>query len=128
MEIINRANNLNRKNQIILTVIAILIAIVVVPVICFIGDTEDALTFFDGLGGVFLIVGMIPQIIQSIQTKSVKDLNFLYLLFLTIGLGWMEVYAVYLIMTGGTFMFLFTNSLDFGFVVILLLIKILYSK
>ena len=128
MEIIKKANSLNRKNQTILTIASLIICGGIVPLMCYFGNTGDALTLLDGAGGIFLIVGMIPQIIQSVQTKSVEDLNFLYLLFLTIGLGWMEVYAGYLIMTGGTFMFLFTNTLDFAFVVILLVIKIAYSK
>lgn len=85
------------------------------------------MNLIDGIGGVLLVVGMIPQIYQTFKTKKAEDLNLQYLSLLTVGLAMMESYAFYLVVTGGAKMFLFTNSIDFSFVIILLVMKLWYS-
>lgn len=73
--------------------------------------------FFDLLqllGGVILAAGYIPQLRQLIRTRCAKDLNFHTYLFLTIGIGCMEIYAVHLVSGGTGLAFLITNSLSLG--------------
>ena len=66
------------------------------------------------LGGIILAAGYLPQIRQLIRTRSAKDLNFKTFLFLSIGIGCMEVYAIHLTVGGAGLMFLITNSLSLG--------------
>ncbi|SES88816.1 PQ-loop domain-containing transporter [Paenibacillus sp. NFR01] len=64
------------------------------------------------IGGIILSVGWVPQIVQIIKTKSVKDLNLKSYLSMLLGIGLMEIYAVHLVMTGNGMAFLITNSLS----------------
>ena len=71
------------------------------------------MTFYDFLqlvGGIILAVGYIPQIRQLLRTKSCGDLNLKTYLYLTLGIGLMEIYAVNLSKSGNGYMFLVTNS------------------
>jgi uncharacterized protein with PQ loop repeat/DNA-directed RNA polymerase specialized sigma24 family protein len=77
------------------------------------------------LGGFILAAGYFPQIRQLIKTRSARDLNFQTFLFLTIGIGCMEVYAIRLTIGGAGLMFLITNSLSLG---ISLLLCILIAR
>ena len=55
------------------------------------------MTFFDFLqlvGGLILAFGYLPQIRQLLRTKSCGDLNLKTYLYLTLGIGLMEIYAV----------------------------------
>jgi MtN3 and saliva related transmembrane protein len=63
------------------------------------------------LGGLILSFGYIPQIIQIIKTKSVKDLNFKTFLSVFVGILLMEIYAVNLVLCGSGAMFLVTNTM-----------------
>ncbi|GIP29252.1 hypothetical protein J23TS9_43820 [Paenibacillus sp. J23TS9] len=64
------------------------------------------------IGGLILAVAWIPQIIQILRTKSVKDLNNKTFLFLVAGIALMEVYAVHMALGGVGFAFLITNSVS----------------
>ena len=73
------------------------------------------MTFFDFLqliGGLILALGYIPQIRQLLRTKSCGDLNLKTYLYLTVGIGLMEIYAVDLHKSGCGYMFLITNTLS----------------
>ena len=80
-------------------------------------------------GGVLISVGYIPQICQIIRTKSVKDLNVTTYAVLMIGIAFMEVYAIYLALSGEV-MFLITNTLSLSLLVFLcaLILKIKYMR
>lgn len=62
-------------------------------------------------GGIILSIGYIPQIKKVVKTKSMSDFNFWYLLAMFVGVGFMEVYAVYNACYGRAIMFLVTNSI-----------------
>lgn len=77
------------------------------------------MTWFDFLqlvGGVILALGYIPQISQLLRTKSCGDLNLKTYLYLSLGIGMMEIYAFDLYRNGNGHMFLVTNSLSFALV------------
>lgn len=77
---------------------------------------------FDALqlcGGLILAVGYIPQILQIIRTKSCADLNLKTYVAMSIGIGLMEIYAVHLAMNGTGQMFLATNSISLGLVLLI---------
>jgi MtN3 and saliva related transmembrane protein len=63
------------------------------------------------IGGLILSLGYIPQITQTIKTKSVKDLNIKTYLLIFAGILFMETYAINLTAHGQGHMFLVTNSL-----------------
>jgi len=76
------------------------------------------------MGGVILAIGWIPQIVQIMKTKSVKDLSLKSYLFMLLGIGFMEIYAIDLVINGSGIAFLMTNSLSLLvllFVIILVL-------
>lgn len=86
------------------------------------------MTFFDFLqlvGGIILAVGYIPQISQLIRTKSCGDLNLKTYLYLTLGIGLMELYAINLCKSGNGYMFLLTNSIS---LVLVSLISVMVIK
>lgn len=73
------------------------------------------MTFFDFLqlvGGLILAFGYLPQIKQLLRTKSCGDLNLKTYLYLTLGIGLMEIYAVDLSKNDCGYMFLITNTLS----------------
>lgn len=83
------------------------------------------MTFFDFLqllGGFILALGYIPQIIQIIETRSCKDLNLRTYLAMALGIGFMEVYAVSLMLKGSGLMFLITNSVSLLLVIFICLL------
>lgn len=61
-----------------------------------------------GIGGVLLAMGYLPQIKKILSTKSVEGLSPVWLSFLFFGIALMEVYGIYNLPT--TSMFLVTNS------------------
>lgn len=78
------------------------------------------MNFFDVLqllGGVILALGYIPQIKQIIKTRSCDDLNFNTYLFMALGIGLMEIYAISLVCNGTGHMFAVTNTVSFFLVV-----------
>lgn len=73
------------------------------------------MTFYDSLqliGGTILAIGYLPQIKQLLRTKSCGDLNLKTYIFLIIGIGMMEIYAINLCCHGSGYMFLITNSIS----------------
>ncbi len=87
------------------------------------------MTFFDFLqlvGGFILAVGYIPQIRQLLRTKSCGDLNLKTYLYLTLGIGMMEIYAIDLSKNGNGYMFLITNSLSLALVSLISVLIIKY--
>ncbi|GFN32475.1 PQ-loop domain-containing transporter [Paenibacillus xylaniclasticus] len=83
---------------------------------------------FQLLGGLILSFGYIPQIVQIVKTKSVKDLNLNYLLLVFVGVLFMEVYAVNLIVRNTAHMFFWTNTLSLMLALIMLILKLKYNK
>jgi MtN3 and saliva related transmembrane protein len=77
------------------------------------------------IGGLILSFGYVPQLVQIIKTKSVKDLNFKTFLFVFIGIFLMEIYAINLVIHGFGHMFLVTNSmaLVLAFIMCALILK-----
>jgi MtN3 and saliva related transmembrane protein len=64
------------------------------------------------IGGIVLSVGFIPQIIQILKTKSVRDLNSKTFVMSFIGISFMEIYAINLVINGSGLMFLITNTMS----------------
>ena len=77
------------------------------------------------IGGIILSIGYIPQIKQILKTKSVSDFNITYLSSLTIGVGLMEIYAIYNLTQGIAIMFFVTNTIAFLLAATML---VLYKK
>ena len=75
--------------------------------------------FMQLIGGIILAVGYIPQIRQILRTKSCGDLNLKTYLYLTLGIGMMEMYAVDLSKNGDGYMFLITNSISLALVALI---------
>ncbi len=87
------------------------------------------MTFIDFLqliGGLILALGYIPQIRQLLRTKSCDDLNLKTYLYLTLGIGLMEIYAVDLHKSGCGYMFLVTNTLSLALVALISTLIIKY--
>ena len=79
-------------------------------------------------GGIILSVGYIPQIVRIIKTKSVDDFSFQYLFYMVLGIGLMEVYAVYNALQGSAIMFLVTNTLSLLTSSTMLVLYFIYRK
>lgn len=75
---------------------------------------------FQLIGGAILAFGWIPQILQIIRTKSVKDLNKRTFWSLFVGISLMEIYGIKLAADGVGYAFLITNSLSLLLIVIIL--------
>ena len=87
------------------------------------------MTFYDFLqliGGIILALGYIPQICQLLRTKSCGDLNLKTYLYLCLGIGMMEIYAIDLHKNGNGHMFLVTNSISFALVALISFLIIKY--
>jgi MtN3 and saliva related transmembrane protein len=80
------------------------------------------------IGGIILSIGWIPQIVQIIKTKSVKDLNVKSYLFMLSGISLMEIYAVNLVMKGLGMAFLITNTLSLIVVLFVILLILRYKN
>ena len=78
------------------------------------------------VGGLILSFGYIPQILQIIRTKSVKDLNFKTIVLVFTGIMCMELYAMYIFTEG--MMFLVTNSLSLVLAGLMCFLYKRYSK
>lgn len=78
------------------------------------------------LGGIILSIGYIPQIYKAIKTKSMKDFNILYLILAAVGVGLMEIYAIYNISI--VLMFFITNTVAFGLAITMLVLYLIYGK
>lgn len=85
--------------------------------------------FFDILqlvSGIILAFGYVPQIIQIVRTKSVKDLNLRAFLLISAGIFLSELYAINLTFVqkaGGMFLVTNTMALLMPSAVCLLIIK-----
>ena len=80
------------------------------------------------LGGVVLSVGYIPQILQIIKTKSVKDLNFNFLCMVFIGVSLMESNALFMVLVKNVgASFLITNTIALMLCGTLLFLFLLYE-
>jgi MtN3 and saliva related transmembrane protein len=86
----------------------------------------DLFVLLQLIGGIILLLGNIPQIIQIIKTKSVGDLNLTSFSSILLGILFMEIYAVNLVYTTGNgIAFLITNTfslLTSGLIVTLIII------
>ncbi len=80
------------------------------------------------IGGVILSFGWIPQIVQIVKTKSVKDLNKKTFWLLLAGISLMEVYAVSLAVDGVGYAFLITNSMSLVLILIIIGLMFKYKK
>ncbi len=81
------------------------------------------------IGGIILAIGYIPQIRQIIHTKSCRDLNLKTYIALAVGMGFMEIYAINLALSGAGTMFLVTNSISLFLVLLIaLMIKFLSKR
>lgn len=78
------------------------------------------------IGGIILSIGWIPQIIQILRTKSVKDLNLKSYMIMLSGISLMEIYAIDLVRTGSGMAFLITNSLSLIVVLLVILLILGY--
>lgn len=74
------------------------------------------------VGGLILALGYMPQIKQLLRTKSSRDINLATYVFLVVGIGCMEVYAINLVRNGSGTMFLITNSIALTLTVSILII------
>jgi MtN3 and saliva related transmembrane protein len=66
----------------------------------------------------------IPQIVKGIKTRKMDDVSFSLILFLTIGLALWVVYGIYL----GDLIIIWANAIGVGSNVILIGLKVKYSK
>lgn len=80
------------------------------------------------IGGIILSVGYIPQIRKTIRTKSVEDLSSAYYKTMFIGVGLMEVYAIYNVLSGVALMFLVTNTIAWCLCGTMMILTIKYRK
>ncbi|AZS14914.1 PQ-loop domain-containing transporter [Paenibacillus lutimineralis] len=80
------------------------------------------------IGGVILAIGWIPQILQIMKTKSVRDLSLKSYLFMLLGIGLMEIYAIDLVGNGSGIAFLMTNSLSLLVVLFVIMLVLRYRN
>lgn len=80
------------------------------------------------IGGIILSIGYIPQLRQTVRTKSVKDLNGWYLASIAIGVGLMEIYSVYNLLQGVAVMFFVTNTISLCLAMAMLLLYLRYGR
>ena len=83
---------------------------------------------FQLTGGVILSFGQVPQIIQILKTKSVKDLNLKTYIMMITGISMMEVYAINLVVHGTGGAFLATNTLSFFAVLVIIILILKYRN
>lgn len=76
------------------------------------------------VGGLILAFGSIPQIEQTVRTKSAKDLNFSTLVSLIVGMAMMQVYAIH----ENVLMFAITNGISLILQIVLFTLKIFYER
>lgn len=75
------------------------------------------------------MVGYIPQIIQTVRTKSVRDLNPVMYTMTFVGVFLMEIYAIHLyVNTGFGGSFLITNTMSVTLAFIMLVLVFLYRR
>jgi len=79
-------------------------------------------------GGIILAGGWIPQVIQIIKTKSVRDLNLKTFVFAFVGIFLMELYAINLMFNGSGHMFLITNTIALSMQGLMCGLIILYKQ
>jgi len=81
------------------------------------------------VGGCIMILGYVPQVRQIVRTRSVRDLNIKLFIMLSVGLVFMEVYAIGLVVhdhAGGAF--LITNTLALAVNIFVAFLIAYYSK
>lgn len=76
------------------------------------------------LAGVCTTVALLPQIIKSYQTRSVKDFSWLYILIFGSGLIFWLIYGIYL----NALPIILANSLTFIFLLCLVVMKIKFEN
>lgn len=76
------------------------------------------------LGGIFIMISFIPQVIKSYKTKSVKDLSLAMLVATLIGTIFWLIYGF---LVNGT-PIIITNTVFTVFVIFQLYLKIKYQK
>lgn len=80
------------------------------------------------MGGCILSVGYVFQVKQTIETKSVEDLNFTTYLSVFIGITMMEIYAINLVFNGSGLMFLITNTMSLVLAGIMVVLILMYRR
>jgi MtN3 and saliva related transmembrane protein len=80
------------------------------------------------IGGIILSVGWIPQIVQILKTKSVKDLSLKSYLLILLGISLMEAYAIRLAITGIGLAYLVTNTLSLCVVLVVVVLIFRYQS
>jgi uncharacterized protein with PQ loop repeat len=81
------------------------------------------INLFQLAGGIILSIGNILQIRKIIKTKSVDDFDFKYLLAICVGIGFMEIYAIYNLSVALMFFITNTTALLLGITILLLYVK-----
>ncbi len=84
--------------------------------------------FLQLIGGIIMSFGQIPQIIQIIKTKSVKDINLKTYLMMFTGIFLMETYAINLVVHGTGVAFLITNTLSLITTGVMIILILKYGK
>lgn len=79
------------------------------------------------LGGFVVIIGVLPQIVQIIKTKSVNDLNLRTYIMVCSGLALMEVYAVYKMIYENGVMLFITSTLSLLVNVLIMILIAIYK-
>ena len=82
---------------------------------------------FQLAGGIILAVGYIPQIIQIIKTRSIRDLNRKTYIAICLGIGLMEIYAYNQWRQGLARMFFITNTVSLVMVCIILFLMLIFK-
>ena len=81
------------------------------------------------VAGMLLVVSYIPQLVQIVQTKTVRDLNLKTFGTMTFAIGLMEVYGIHLVLTAHVGQaFLISNSLSLGMALFLCIMIVVYRR
>lgn len=79
-------------------------------------------------GAIILSMGYMPQIVQIIKTKSVKDINGNTLLMTFVGIVLFQMYAVHLMLEGKGTLLAGTNSLSLLLSGTMVALKTIYNQ
>ncbi|MGB9663562.1 MAG: SemiSWEET family sugar transporter [Ignavibacteria bacterium] len=85
------------------------------------------MNIYDIIGGIAVTIScfnLLPQVLKGFKTKSVKDISWIFIfMIITATILWF-IYGKY----RNDWAIMLTNSIIFGFAIILLMQKIIYSK
>lgn len=80
------------------------------------------------IGGILLTSGYVPQIVQAVQTRSMRDVNLGFIGMVFAGICLYEVYAVSLVLKGTGGAYLATNTVSLICSGVLVWLKIRYRR